>query len=113
MTQCNTQSLLKMVETCIDDLKGKDVAKIDVTGKATFTDFMVFATGSSTRHVKAIAQEIIAEAKKQNCAVFGSEGEVEGEWVLVDLGDVVAHIMLQETRDFYQLEELWGTPSET
>lgn len=108
MTQCNTETLLKMVEQCIDDLKGKDIEKIDVTQKATFTDAMIFATGTSTRHVKSIAQEIVSEAKKISCDVHGMEGEVEGEWVLVDLGDVVAHIMLQESRDFYQLEDLWG-----
>lgn len=112
MAQCNTESLLQLVEQCIDELKGKDIEIIDVTKKSSFTDVMVFATGTSTRHVKSIAQEIATEAKKQQCTVHGMEGEAEGEWILVDLGDVIAHIMLQDSRDFYQLEDLWGSKAE-
>ena len=108
MSDCNVKALSQLVETCADDLKGKEIKVLSVKEKATFTDVMVFITGTSTRHVKSIAQSIVDEAKKAGCSPLGSEGEEDAEWVLVDLGDVIAHVMTKDTREFYQLEELWA-----
>ena len=99
--------LLKLVQYQAEEGKGLDIATMDVRGKASFTDYMVIVTGNSERHVKALAQRIIEEAKKDKVRALGIEGEQAGEWVLVDFGDVLVHIMLARTRDFYQLERLW------
>ncbi len=98
---------VQRVIDAMEDLKAVDVRDLDVAGVANFTDHMVFATGTSNRHVKAIAQAVIDAAREAGAPPLGVEGEEAGEWVLVDLGDVVAHIMLPETRDFYDIERLW------
>ena len=99
--------LLKAVHAALDELKARDAVEIDVRGKSSVTDYMVVASGTSTRHVKSIADEVVKFAK--NCGVMplGVEGEREAEWVLVDLGDVVVHVMLPRVREFYALERLW------
>ena len=74
-------------------------------------DYLVVASGTSNRHVKSLADHVAVEAKKQGVVPMGTEGEDAGEWVLVDLGDVVVHIMLPSTRDFYDLERLWDHPA--
>jgi len=109
MSDCNVKDLTKWVTDSADDLKGKDINVINVTDKATFTDVMVFVTGTSTRHVKSIAQSIAEKAKKEGCPALGVEGEADADWVLVDLGDVVAHVMTSQGREFYKLEELWSS----
>ena len=93
----------------LDDLKALDVRVLDVSEKSTITEVMIIATGTSTRHVKAIADNLALEAKKQGNQPLGIEGEQGSDWVLIDLVDVVVHIMLQQTRDFYNLEKLWDT----
>lgn len=108
MSDCNVNDLKQWVLDSADDLKGKEIKVLDVKGKATFTDVMIFVTGTSTRHVKSIAQTIAEKAKKEGCPAMGVEGEADAEWVLVDLGDVVAHVMTEQGREFYKLEELWG-----
>ncbi len=80
---------------------------MDVRGKTNMTDFMVMASGTSERHVRSIAGHVAEEAKKNQILPLGMEGETVGEWVLVDLGDVIVHVMKPETREFYQLEKLW------
>jgi ribosome-associated protein len=99
--------LLKTVHAAVDELKARDVVEIDVRGKSTVTDYMVIASGTSTRHVKSIADEVVKFAKKLDVMPLGVEGEREAEWVLVDLGDVVVHVMLPRIREFYALERLW------
>lgn len=99
--------LLKTVHAAIEDLKARDAVQIDVRGKSSVTDFMVVASGTSTRHVKSIADEVVKFAKRLDVQPLGVEGEREAEWVLVDLGDVVVHIMLPRVREFYALERLW------
>ena len=99
--------LLGNVHAALDELKAKDVVEIDVRGKSSVCDFMVIASGTSTRHVKSIADEVVRFAKKLDVMPLGVEGEREAEWVLVDLGDVVVHAMLPRVREFYALERLW------
>ncbi len=109
MSDCNVKDLTQWVTESADDLKGKDISVLQVKGKSTFTDVMVFVTGTSTRHVKSIAQTIAEKAKKEGCPALGVEGEADADWVLVDLGDVVAHVMTAQGREYYNLEELWGS----
>lgn len=99
--------MLKTVHAAVEELKAKDVVEIDVRGKSSVTDYMVIASGTSTRHVKSIADEVVKFAKKLDVMPLGVEGEREAEWVLVDLGDVVVHVMLPRVREFYALERLW------
>ncbi|MCR6662540.1 MAG: ribosome silencing factor [Luteimonas sp.] len=104
--------LLKTVHTALEELKAKDVVEIDVRGKTSVCDFMVVVSGTSTRHVKSIADEVVRNAKQLDCQPLGVEGEREAEWVLVDLGDVVVHVMLPRVREFYALERLWTVGDE-
>ncbi|KAF1695232.1 MULTISPECIES: ribosome silencing factor [Pseudoxanthomonas] len=100
-------TLLASVRTAVDEIKGKDVVEIDVRGKTSVTDHLVIVSGTSTRHVKSIADEVIRFAKQLGAMPLGVEGEREAEWVLVDLGDVIVHVMLPRVREFYALERLW------
>ena len=102
-----TETLLKTVRDATEELKAKDVVEIDVRGKSSVTDYMVIASGTSTRHVKSIADEVMKFANRLDVQPLGVEGEREAEWVLVDLGDVVVHVMLPRVREFYALERLW------
>jgi len=102
------ESLKKMVLQALDDLKAENIRVLDVRKQASFTDFMVFASGNSTRHVKSIAAEVIEKTRLAKMSPLGVEGDDVGEWVLVDLGDVVVHVMLPDTRLFYDLEKLWS-----
>lgn len=102
------ESLKKLALQALDDLKAENIRVLDVRKQASFTDFMIFASGKSTRHVKSIAAEVVENAKLAKLPPLGVEGEDVGEWVLVDLGDVVVHLMLPDTRLFYDLEKLWG-----
>lgn len=104
--------LLKSVQAAVNELKANDIVEIDVRGKTSVCDFMVVASGTSTRHVKSIADEVVRFAKKLDCQPLGVEGEREAEWVLVDLGDVVVHVMLPRVREFYALERLWTVGDE-
>lgn len=102
-----TEVLLRHVHAAVEQLKARDATQIDVRGKSSVCDYMVIASGTSTRHVKSIADEVIKHAKRLDVQPLGVEGEREAEWVLVDLGDVVVHIMLPRVREFYALERLW------
>ena len=101
------EKLLETVHAAVEELKAKDVVEINVRGKSSVTDFMVIASGTSSRHVKSIADEVVKFAKRLDVMPLGVEGELEAEWVLVDLGDVVVHVMLPRIREFYALERLW------
>jgi len=103
--------LKTIVQTALDDLKGKEIVAIDVRGLTSVTDYMIFCSGTSNRHVKSLADNVEVEAKKRGAQVLGTEGQQEGEWVLVDFGDVIVHVMLPETRAFYDLERMWSTPA--
>ncbi|MCW6028480.1 ribosome silencing factor [Stenotrophomonas sp. SRS1] len=99
--------LLECVRGATEELKAKDLVEIDVIGRSSVADYMVIASGTSSRHVKSIADEVVKFAKKLGVMPLGVEGEREAEWVLVDLGDVVVHVMLPRVREFYALERLW------
>ena len=101
-------ALLASVNAALEELKAKDAVQIDVRGKSSVCDFMVVVSGTSTRHVKAVADEVVRFAKKLDVMPLGVEGEREAEWVLVDLGDVIVHVMLPRVREFYALERLWS-----
>ena len=102
-----TAQLLESVRAATEELKAKDLVEIDVTGKSSVADFMVVVSGTSSRHVKSIADEVVKHAKRIDMMPLGVEGEREAEWVLVDLGDVIVHVMLPRVREFYALERLW------
>ncbi|MFB9887158.1 ribosome silencing factor [Balneatrix alpica] len=104
------QALLAQVNDLLADMKAKDVKVLDVQGLSTITDYMVVASGTSSRHVKAIADYLTEEVKKRGVQPMGVEGTDAAEWVLVDLGDVVVHVMQPQARNFYDLERLWGKP---
>ncbi len=93
--------------TCLEDGKALDIARIDVSGLTTVTDYMVIATGTSSRHVKALCVNTIDEMRERGVRARGVEGEDAGEWVLMDFGDVVVHVMQKSVRDHYDLEGLW------
>lgn len=97
----------KMVIDSLEDLKGVNIVVLDVSQKTDVTDRMIIATGTSSRHVRALAENVIADAKKAGSPARGSEGEPNADWVLVDLGDIVVHVMMAETRELYDLEKLW------
>jgi ribosome-associated protein len=103
-----TDDLQYLVVEALGDLKANDIQVIDVRNKTTITDAMIIASGTSDRHVKALADSVVAKAKQAGMRPLGVEGEHEGEWVLVDLNDIVVHVMLPRVRDFYNLERLWG-----
>lgn len=92
----------------MEDLKARDIIDIDVSEKSTVTDTMLICSGNSKRHVASIAQNVVYETKQAGRAPLSVEGQEEGEWVLVDLGEIVVHVMQDDTRDFYQLEKLWS-----
>lgn len=108
-----TGRLRKLVIDALEDLKAKDVKEIDVRGRASFADLLVIASGTSTRHVKSLADEVVKFVKKAGMMPLGVEGEREAEWVLVDLGDIVVHVMLPRIREFYGLERLWSVGSDS
>lgn len=108
----SVDELLRTVRDAVEELKGRDAVEIDVRGKSSVTDYMVIVSGTSTRHVKSIAGEVVKFAKRLDVMPLGVEGEREAEWVLVDLGDVVVHVMLPRVREFYALERLWTVGDE-
>jgi ribosome-associated protein len=90
------------------DAKGQDIKVLDVRKVTDFTDFMIIASGTSSRHVQTLADKICVRMKELGLMPVGREGEAVGDWVLIDFGDVVAHLMRPQTRDLYNLEKLWG-----
>jgi ribosome-associated protein len=102
--------LKHLIVGALDDLKAVNTVTLDVTGLTDVMDCLVIASGTSNRHVKSLANNVSMEAKKQGVRPLGVEGDDAGEWVLVDFGDVVVHIMLPATRDLYDLERLWASP---
>jgi ribosome-associated protein len=96
-----------LAQDVLADVKARDVRLMDVRKSTTVTDYMIIASGTSDRHVRSIADRLIERATAAGCEPMGVEGQDGGEWVLVDLQDVVVHIMLPRVREFYKLENLW------
>ena len=103
------EQLTQLVVDALDDMKAQNVHVIDVRDKTSVTDVMVISSGSTARQVKSQAERVMEKSKESGVKPIGIEGEKEAEWVLVDLGDVVVHIMQPSVRDFYHLEKLWAT----
>ena len=105
--ELTTDQLQQLVISSLEDYKAVDIQVTDVSGRNPLTERMVIASGNSTRHVKSMAENLIVNAKAEGNPPLGVEGAGEGEWVLVDLNDVIVHLMLPQTRAFYNLEKLW------
>ena len=105
----NRKEMQKQIINSLEDTKALDITVLDVQNKSDMTDIMIIATGNSTRHVKSIAANLIKDMKDLDQQPLGSEGEENGEWVLVDLDNIVVHVMQRDVREFYNLEKLWGT----
>lgn len=100
--------LKQLAIDALEEMKAEDITVLDVKGKTTITDWIIVATGTSSRHVKSIANNVVVAAKAAAHPPLGSEGEDDGEWVLVDLGDVIVHVMQRQVRQYYDLESLWS-----
>lgn len=100
--------LCQLVVTALEDLKASDIRIINVKKLTSITDRMIIASGNSTRQVCALADKVVQAAKKRGVMPLGVEGEQDGDWALIDLGDVIVHIMRPPIRDYYQLEKLWS-----
>ena len=107
-THLQGKALEDFVIDKIDDLKGQDIVAIDVHGKSSITDCMVICTGTSSRHVMSIADHVVQESRAAGLMPLGVEGENVADWVVVDLGDVIVHVMQEESRRLYELEKLWS-----
>ena len=105
------EQLRQLVLDTLADMKARDIQVMDVRGKTAVTDYMIVASGTSDRHVKAIAETVAFRSKEAGETPLGTEGLAEGEWALVDLNGVVVHVMLPKVRDFYNLERLWSAPA--
>ena len=103
----NLDELKALAVSAAEDLKAFDVNIVNVRGRSSITDVLVFASGRSDRQVKSIANNVLLEAKKAGVQPLGVEGLNTGDWVLVDLGDVVVHVMLPQVRDYYGIERMW------
>ena len=107
----NSKQLCDLVVDALEDIKAMDIKVLDVMDQSDVTDIMVIATGNTTRQVKSLANNVVVEAKEKGVKPLGMEGEKTADWILVDLGDVVVHVMTPDIRDFYNLEKLWGEAS--
>lgn len=99
--------LKQVVAGALEDVKAQEITWMDVTGQTDVTDYMVVASGTSNRHVKAVVDRVIEHAGEQGIKPIGVEGTELGEWILIDLADIVVHVMLPKAREFYDLERLW------
>ncbi|WP_240804499.1 ribosome silencing factor [Qingshengfaniella alkalisoli] len=99
--------LLDHIVTTLSDDKAEDIVKIDLRGRSEMADHMVIASGRSTRQVSALAQQLTDALKQDYGIICKTEGKDQGDWVLIDSGDVIVHIFRPEVRDFYQVEKMW------
>jgi len=103
--------LLGIVTAALEDMKAVNVKKLDVRGLTDIADTMMIASGNSDRHVRSIAEHVVEKAKSAGFRPLGVEGSRDAEWVLVDLQDIIVHVMLPRVREFYGLEKLWESPA--
>jgi len=104
----NSEELADLAVDALEEIKALDIIKLDVSDMTTVTDWMIVASGTSGRHVKALVDNVAEKAKAAGHRPFGIEGESGGEWVLLDLQDALVHVMLPKIREFYNLEKLWS-----
>jgi len=104
----NSKQLTDLVVDALDDFKGQDIVTLDVQKMTCVTDYMVVASGTSSRHVQALVENVTEKAVKVGHRPIGVEGENGSEWILLDLQDVLVHVMLPKVREFYNLEKLWS-----
>ena len=103
----HSEELLELAQTSLEDLKARDVRVFDVREMTSVTDYFLLASGTSDRHVRSLSDKLIQNIKQAGQAPLGREGQDAGEWVLIDLNDVIVHVMQPRTREFYKLEDLW------
>ena len=103
-----SEKLCKLVVAALDDTKGKDAVILDVRNMTTVTDWMIIASGTSGRHLRALIDNVTEKTRTAGYRPIGVEGEEGGEWVLLDLQDALVHVMLPKVREFYNLEKLWS-----
>ena len=113
MEKLNSKKLAGIAETALDDMKGQSIKIIDVRKLTEITDYMVIATGRSNTHIKALSNEVVEKIEEAGGKIVGVEGKLQSEWVLVDAGDVVVHIMTAPVRALYNLEDLWSFQANT
>ncbi len=106
------EELKELAIQILDDMKGKNITCLDVRGLTSVCDFMLVVTGTSNRHVKAMSDELVKKVKQAEEKVYSVEGQNKAEWILIDLGDVVVHVMLAASRELYDLESLWSMTEE-
>jgi len=109
----NSEQLSELVVDALEELKGNDIVRLDVRNLTSVTDYMVVASGTSNRHVKALADAVADKSKQAGHRPSGIEGAEGSEWVLLDLGDTLVHVMLPRVREFYNLEKLWSLSPST
>jgi len=107
------ETMKKAVVAALEDIKGRDIVVLNVKKLTSMTDYMIIASGESTRQVNALARNVVEKLKERGAEVVGVEGEDTGEWVLVDLGNIIVHVMHPAVREYYNLEELWEAPKAT
>jgi len=104
----NSEKLCALIIDALDDVKAHDIIQLDVRSMTSMTDYMIVASGTSNRHVRALIENVAEQAKAAGHRPIGVEGEEGGEWVLLDLQDALVHVMLPKVREFYNLEKLWS-----
>ena len=104
--------ILALAMSVLEDMKAIDVLSIDVRELTSISDHMIFCTGTSNRHARSIIDRVVERMKEINMPILGIEGYESGQWVLIDLGDAILHVMLSEVREFYKLEDLWSIGTE-
>jgi ribosome-associated protein len=104
----NSEQLSDLAVDALEEVKAKDIVKLDVRNLTTVTDFMIVASGTSNRHVKALADAVADRAREAGHRPMGIEGTEGSEWILLDLQDTLVHVMLPRVREFYNLEKLWS-----
>lgn len=109
----NSEQLSDLVVAALEGVKAQDIVRLDVRGMTTVTDYMIVASGTSSRHVKALADAVAEKSREAGHRPAGIEGEAGGEWVLLDLNDTLVHVMLPRVREFYNLEKLWSLRPDT
>lgn len=107
----NSEQLQRLVVDALEEIKAVDVVALDVRRLTSIADGIVIASGTSQRHVQSLADNVLRRAREADVRPLGVEGEQTGDWVLVDLGDIIVHVMRPEVRDFYNLEKLWSVPA--